>query len=141
MGGRELSLHRSVARHRLGAFAFLKGNSPIHDDIADALCLLDQEVLPAFAPGNQSCRSRSCAGKPPPSQAAVIDFAGRPLRDQTCGHRGVDAAGFRTAIYAGLDVGGPLYAAKTEFGTKFREMVATEGVPAAVRRRAAQFKE
>jgi len=30
---------------------------------------------------------------------------------------------------------------KTEFGTKFREMVATEGVPAALRWRAAQFKE
>jgi hypothetical protein len=39
----------------------------------------------------------------------------------------------------GLDVVGPLYATKTEFGTKFREMVATEGVPAAVRWRAAQF--
>ena len=54
-------------------------------------------------------------------------------------NRGADAAGFRTAIYAGLDVVGPLYATKTEFGTKFREMVATEGVPAAVRWRAAQF--
>ena len=56
-------------------------------------------------------------------------------------NRGADAAGFRTAIYAGLDVVGPLYATKTEFGTKFRERVATEGVPAAVRWRAAQFKE
>jgi enoyl-CoA hydratase/carnithine racemase len=56
-------------------------------------------------------------------------------------NRGADAAGFRTAIYAGLDVVGPLYATKTEFGTKFREMVATEGVPAAARWRAAQFKE
>jgi enoyl-CoA hydratase/carnithine racemase len=56
-------------------------------------------------------------------------------------NRGADAAGFRTAIYAGLDVVGPLYATKTEFGAKFREMVATEGVPAAVRWRAAQFKE
>jgi len=41
-------------------------------------------------------------------------------------NRGADAAGFRTAIYAGLDVVGPLYATKTEFGTKFREMVAAE---------------
>ena len=56
-------------------------------------------------------------------------------------NRGADASGFRTAIYAGLDVVGPLYSTKTEFGTKFREMVATEGVPAAVRWRAAQFKE
>ena len=56
-------------------------------------------------------------------------------------NRGADAAGFRTALYAGLDVVGPLYATSTEFGQKFREIVATEGVPAAVRWRAAQFKE
>ena len=56
-------------------------------------------------------------------------------------NRGADAAGFRTALYAGLDVVGPLYATRTEFGQKFREMVATEGVPAAVKWRAAQFKE
>jgi enoyl-CoA hydratase len=56
-------------------------------------------------------------------------------------NRGADAAGFRTALYAGVDVVGPLYATKTEFGAKFREIVATEGVPAAVRWRAAQFKE
>jgi enoyl-CoA hydratase len=56
-------------------------------------------------------------------------------------NRGADAAGFRTALHAGLDVVGPLYATKTEFGAKFRDIVATEGVPAAVRWRAAQFKE
>jgi enoyl-CoA hydratase len=56
-------------------------------------------------------------------------------------NRGADAAGFRTALYAGLDVVGPLYAMKTEFGTKFRDIVASEGVPAAVRWRAAQFRE
>ncbi len=56
-------------------------------------------------------------------------------------NRGADAAGFRTALYAGLDVVGPLYATSTEFGQKFREIVATEGVPAAVRWRAAQFRE
>jgi len=56
-------------------------------------------------------------------------------------NRGADAAGFRTALYAGLDVVGPLYATKTEFGQKFREIVAAEGVPAAVRWRSAQFKE
>jgi enoyl-CoA hydratase len=55
-------------------------------------------------------------------------------------NRGADAAGFRTAIYAGLDVVGPLYATKTEFGAKFREIVAAEGVPAAVKWRAAQFR-
>lgn len=52
-----------------------------------------------------------------------------------------DSAGFRTALYAGLDVVGPLYATTTELGARFREIAASEGVPAAVRWRAAQFKE
>ena len=52
-----------------------------------------------------------------------------------------DAAGFRTALYAGLDVVGPLYATQTEFGQKFRDIVAAKGVPAAVRWRSAQFRE
>jgi len=56
-------------------------------------------------------------------------------------NRGADAAGFRTALYAGLDVVGPLYAARTELGARFREIVTSEGVPAAVRWRSAQFKE
>jgi enoyl-CoA hydratase/carnithine racemase len=54
-------------------------------------------------------------------------------------NRVADAAGFRTALYAGLDVVGPLYATKTELGAQFREIAATEGVPAAVRWRSAHF--
>src|SRR5258708_35778695 len=56
-------------------------------------------------------------------------------------NRGADAAGFTNRINAGLDVVAPLYATKTEIGAKFREMATTEGVPAAVRWRAAHFKE
>ena len=57
-------------------------------------------------------------------------------------NRGADAAGFRTALYAGLDVVGPLYATKTEFGAEVpRDRRRAEGVPAAVRWRAAQFRE
>jgi enoyl-CoA hydratase len=56
-------------------------------------------------------------------------------------NRTADAAGFRAALSAGLDIVGPLYATRTEFGVKFREIVAAEGVPAAVRWRAAQFNE
>jgi len=56
-------------------------------------------------------------------------------------NRGADAAGFRTALYAGLDILGPLYATKTEFGQQFRDIVQSEGVPAAVRWRSAQFRE
>ena len=56
-------------------------------------------------------------------------------------NRGADAAGFRTALYAGLDAVGPLYATKTEFGQRFREIVDREGVPAAVRWRSAQFRD
>ena len=49
------------------------------------------------------------------------------------------AAGFRTALYAGLDVVGPLYATTTEAGARFRDIARTEGVPAAVRWRSGQF--
>ena len=56
-------------------------------------------------------------------------------------NRGADAAGFTNRLHLGLDVVAPLYATKTEFGERFREIAATEGVPAAVRWRAAQFKE
>jgi enoyl-CoA hydratase len=52
-----------------------------------------------------------------------------------------DAAGFRTALYAGLDIVGPLYATTTELGAKFRDIAQSEGVPAAVRWRSGQFKE
>jgi enoyl-CoA hydratase/carnithine racemase len=55
-------------------------------------------------------------------------------------NRVADATGFRTALYSGLDVVGPLYATETEHGTRFREIARTEGVPAAVRWRSAQFK-
>ena len=54
-------------------------------------------------------------------------------------NRVADASGFRTALYAGLDVVGPLYATSTEYGARFREIAQTEGVPAAVRWRSAQF--
>ena len=56
-------------------------------------------------------------------------------------NRGADAAGFTNRIHTGLDVVAPLYATKTELGQRFRDMVAEEGVPAAVRWRAAQFRE
>ena len=56
-------------------------------------------------------------------------------------NRGADAAGFTSRINTGLDVVAPLYATKTELGQRFRELAAAEGVPAAVRWRAAQFKE
>ena len=54
-------------------------------------------------------------------------------------NRGADAAGFRNAIRAGLDVLAPLYAARTEVGTKFDEIREKEGLGAALRWRAAQF--
>src|SRR5918996_3235611 len=55
--------------------------------------------------------------------------------------RGADAAGFRNAIRAGLDVLAPLYAATTEVGKKFDEIRETEGLGAALKWRAAQFEQ
>jgi enoyl-CoA hydratase/carnithine racemase len=56
-------------------------------------------------------------------------------------NRGAEAAGFRNAIRAGLDVVAPLYAARTEVGMKFDEIREREGLGAALRWRAAQFAE
>jgi hypothetical protein len=53
--------------------------------------------------------------------------------------RGAEAAGFRNAILAGLDVLAPLYAATTEVGKKFDELRETQGLGAALKWRAAQF--
>ena len=55
--------------------------------------------------------------------------------------RGADAAGFRNAIRAGLDVLAPLYAARTEVGMKFDEIREKEGLGAALKWRAQQFNE
>jgi enoyl-CoA hydratase len=56
-------------------------------------------------------------------------------------NRGADAAGLRNAIRAGLDVVAPLYAARTDVGTKFDEIREKDGLGAALRWRAAQFAE
>ena len=56
-------------------------------------------------------------------------------------NRGADAAGFRNAIRAGLDVLAPLYAARTEVGMKFDEIREKDGLGAALRWRAAQLAE
>jgi enoyl-CoA hydratase len=56
-------------------------------------------------------------------------------------NRGAEADGLRNAIYAGLDVLAPLYAAKTEVGMKFQEIKKKDGLGAALKWRAAQFRE
>ncbi len=56
-------------------------------------------------------------------------------------NRGADAAGFHSAMQAGLDVLAPLYAAKTEVGTQFTEIRQREGLRAALKWRRDQFAE
>ena len=56
-------------------------------------------------------------------------------------NRGADAAGFRNAIRAGLDMVAPLYAAQTEVGMKFDEIREKDGLGAALRWRGAQFAD
>lgn len=55
-------------------------------------------------------------------------------------NRGADAAGFRNAMQAGIDVSAPLYAAETEVGKQFRELAHKEGLGAALKWRKAQFE-
>src|SRR5262249_11467709 len=54
-------------------------------------------------------------------------------------NRGAEAAGFRSAIMAGLDILASVYAARTEVGARFDEIREKEGLGAALRWRAAQF--
>ena len=56
-------------------------------------------------------------------------------------NRGADAAGFRNAMQAGIDVVAPLYAAKTEVSAQFRERAQRDGLAAALKWRRAQFEE
>jgi enoyl-CoA hydratase/carnithine racemase len=56
-------------------------------------------------------------------------------------NRGLDAAGFRAALNAGIDVLAPLYAATTEIGQQFDEIKARDGLKAALAWRKKQFEE
>lgn len=56
-------------------------------------------------------------------------------------NRGAEAAGFRSAMMAGLDVVAPVYAAVTEVGKEFRERAAKDGLKAALAWRRAQFEQ
>ena len=56
-------------------------------------------------------------------------------------NRGAEAAGFRNAILAGLDVIAPLYSAKTESGGEFERIRKEQGLGAALKWRRGQFKE
>jgi enoyl-CoA hydratase/carnithine racemase len=56
-------------------------------------------------------------------------------------NRGADAAGFTSAMRAGMDALTPLYAGKTEEGERFKEITRTEGLKAALAWRRAHFEE
>src|SRR5689334_24949415 len=56
-------------------------------------------------------------------------------------NRGADAAGFRNAMQAGIDVVAPLYAATTEASAEFRARSEKDGLPAALKWRKEQFEE
>jgi enoyl-CoA hydratase/carnithine racemase len=55
-------------------------------------------------------------------------------------NRGLDAAGFRRAMEAGLDAIAPLYAAETEHGAEFKRIAERDGLGAALKWRSAHFK-
>jgi enoyl-CoA hydratase len=54
--------------------------------------------------------------------------------------RGADVAGFRNAMQAGLDMMGPLYAAKSEVGLEFSRITREQGLRAALQWRRGQFE-
>lgn len=54
--------------------------------------------------------------------------------------RGLEAAGFRNALHAGLDVISTLYATETTIGAEFNRIAESEGLKAALAWRASHFK-
>ena len=56
-------------------------------------------------------------------------------------NRGAEAAGFESAIHAGLDVLAPLYAARTEVRAQMQAISKKEGFRAALQWRHAQFED
>ncbi len=56
-------------------------------------------------------------------------------------NRGADAAGFRYAVQAGIDVVAPLYAATTKVSAEVRARAQRDGLPAALKWRKAQSDE
>jgi enoyl-CoA hydratase/carnithine racemase len=82
-------------------------------------------------------------------QAATMKYAKRLSRiapealaaAKLAVNRGLDAAGFRNALNAGLDVLAPLYAATTEVGKQFDEIKNKDGLKAALAWRKAQLEE
>ena len=54
-------------------------------------------------------------------------------------NRAVEAGGIRDGVAAAVDVLAPLYAAKTEAGVKFRQLVSEQGLASALRSRNDQF--
>ena len=56
-------------------------------------------------------------------------------------NRGAEAGGFRAAMKSGVDILGPLYAARTKAGVKFRDAVQAQGLRAALAARMDEFKE
>jgi enoyl-CoA hydratase/carnithine racemase len=105
-------------------------------DMIDALTALDLGMINRIVPRDEL-------------PAATMKFARRLalIAPETLAatklaiNRGADAAGFRNAMQAGIDVVAPLYATTTEVGAKFRDIAQKEGVAAAVRWRRGQFEE
>ena len=71
---------------------------------------------------------------------SLVDFEALVAAKQAI-TRGADTGGFRNAMMAGLDAVAPLYAAKTESGTKFVEIARNQDLKAALAWRNGQFEE
>jgi enoyl-CoA hydratase/carnithine racemase len=56
-------------------------------------------------------------------------------------NRAAEAAGFRNALQAGVDICAPLYAATTEVGKQFEDIRSERGLKAALDWRKAQFRD
>lgn len=103
-------------------------------DLIDAETALEFGMINRIVPPDELCEAtltyahRMALIAPEALRAAKLGF-----------NRGADAAGFRMAMQAGLDVVAPVYAAETEVGQEFRERAAKDGLKAALVWRRQQF--
>ena len=116
----------------------------------DAFCTLPDIGARAAADlGKRGAKDRPYSPKPSHSaqkpesrSAAQTDGGYQSERTQRLLFPGrADAAGFTSAMHAGLDVLAPLYVPKTDVGVQFTEIRQKEGLRAALKWRRDQFKQ
>lgn len=105
-------------------------------DMIDAETALDYGMVNRVVPADEI----EAAARKYAQRLALIDP--EALYGMKLGlRRGAEAAGLRDAILSGVDIVSIMYAASTEVGGQFKEIIKKDGLAAALKWRRDQFKE